>query len=68
MLKLIDQKPREDDPVYQEIMQLIAQCDGFLALTVKDGNWKWNRYNLSHMETAYALLQAQHKLGSEIID
>lgn len=66
-LKLLGQKPREDDPFYQQILKEIAESDGFIVLLLnnKADKWQWRRYNLSDVEVAYALLLAQKKLFEE---
>lgn len=53
MLKLIDEKPKSEDEVYQEIIKCLDSFDGFLLIGIKNNKIHPVRYHLSNEEIVY---------------
>lgn len=65
MLKIIEKKKKIDDEVYKELLNKVSNCDGFIVLSIENGQLQWNRYQLDDTETLYLLEWAKLRLMSD---
>jgi hypothetical protein len=65
MLKLIDEPPREEDEIFQEIIKLLPDFDGFLLVGVKNNKIYPIKYHVSIEEIVYMAEYVKSKIFIE---
>lgn len=62
MLKLIDDKPREENETYRAAEKAIAEADRFILIYEKDNKLYHLKFNLSSYDLVYFLEDTKHKI------